>query len=65
MKFIVEIKCDNAAFEEVPNHEVQRILREVVKSLQCGRLSAVDTQSSTRLIDFNGNRVGEARWETE
>ena len=64
MKFIVEIKCDNAAFEDYLCDEVARILQSVRESLTQGGLREVDNRQKN-LRDFNGNIVGKARWETE
>lgn len=53
MKLRIEIDMDNAAFEDDPQPEVCRILREYIKA---GRLEKV-------LMDVNGNRVGRAEVE--
>lgn len=52
MKVKIEIKCDNAAFEDAPEHEVARILREAAQRIEGGGLSCFP------LFDYNGNKVG-------
>jgi hypothetical protein len=47
----IKIATDNAAFEEDPETEVARILRELASRLEAG-----DHPSSIR--DLNGNKVG-------
>jgi hypothetical protein len=57
-KFTVEIDCGNAAFHEVDReYEVARILRELADSLESGRIGKI------YLHDYNGNRVGAAKFE--
>jgi hypothetical protein len=51
------IDCDNAAFEDDYAAEVARILRHVALRLEKG-----DTDG--KLIDFNGNTVGEFGFST-
>jgi len=55
MKFVLEIECDNAAFDEDPVPEVIRILAETVGKLADGGRSVV-------LVDSNGNSVGRAEF---
>lgn len=58
MKFKLEIKCDNAAFEGsqiTTNEEVARILRQVVDQLRIG-------YTYSGLYDINGNHVGEFKF---
>jgi len=55
MKFVLEIDCDNAAFDEDPVPEVIRILAETVGKLADGGRSVV-------LVDSNGNSVGRAEF---
>jgi hypothetical protein len=50
-KFQIDFKVDNAAFEDNPE-EVQDILMKIVKKLRHG-------ESGGRVIDSNGNTVGE------
>lgn len=49
--FIVDIDCDNAAFEDEPGHELARILREVADKVEEGTLVG-------KLRDINGGTVG-------
>lgn len=52
MKFKLEIFCNNASFEDHPNEEVARILRETAQKLEDGR-------NHFPLLDANGNRIGQ------
>jgi len=61
--FKLEIKTDNAAFEEIgeksPRYEVCRILRELADRIE-------DNYSELyRLRDLNGNAVGRAEFFEE
>lgn len=66
MKFILEISCDNAAFQpdgvesqHGASDEVARILRDVAKHLEregCAR---------PRLTDSNGNCVGGCKFSND
>jgi hypothetical protein len=58
MKFNLTINCDNAAFDDKPQEEVARILRELASKL-CGY--DLSYMNCGPLRDNNGNRVGE--WE--
>lgn len=52
MRFVVEIDCDNAAFEDEPASELIRILKnQVLPALR-------DGEEDRRLRDINGNTVG-------
>jgi cytochrome c-type biogenesis protein CcmH/NrfF len=51
MEFILNMNCDNAAFEE-PSIEISRILRKVAGQIEAG-------QEAGQIIDVNGNSVGE------
>ena len=57
MKFKLEIDCSNAAFEEEPEYEVARILRELADKLEA------DGSLAHPVFDFNGNRVGRSTVE--
>jgi len=58
MKFELEINCDNAAFEE-PAFELARILKELSTKLEN---NGIDVEGDKgRLVDYNGNVVGEWR----
>jgi hypothetical protein len=58
--FIIVIKCDNAAFDEVPGIEVARILRELADLVDHDDLPG---PIGIPLRDVNGNRVGSAYTE--
>lgn len=51
MKAAITVRMDNAAFEE-PATELARILRDLAKHVENG-------DDSRRLMDRNGNHVGE------
>jgi hypothetical protein len=59
MKFVLEIECDNAAFDDDPKRELARILHE-----QAAKLGHWAGDGSTKwrdhLYDVNGNKVGHA-----
>ncbi len=57
MRFIVEIDCDNAAFEDDPACEVANILRKVVRAVE------KDGSQGGRLRDSNGNTCGSYKYE--
>ena len=68
MTFTLTIKCDNAAFTGVdaegqenlyPGPELARILEKLASQVE----NAEPTGDSWRILDFNGNKVGEARLE--
>ena len=59
MKFILEIKCDNAAFGDGMAHiEVAQILRELADNLE-------NENPVHGLRDSNGNRVGGCEFSDE
>jgi hypothetical protein len=51
MDFILRMNCDNAAFEDL-EIEVSRLLQKVASQIEAN-------QKSGKIIDFNGNTVGE------
>jgi len=51
MKFVMEIECDNAAFEEAPGHELARIIETAAVRVREG-------VHWGKLRDINGNQVG-------
>ena len=58
MTITIEIKCDNAAFDEEnggPGPEVGRLLRKVAALCEADDFDTVDGK---RLMDVNGNHVG-------
>ena len=58
MYFELSISCDNAAFEDDPNTEVARILEDAARRLRAGR-------DSLKLMDINGNHVGDAKYDVD
>ena len=56
MKYVIEIDCENAAFEEEPAREIVRILRHVADQLAWEYVP----HDVIQLRDLNGNRVGRA-----
>ena len=52
MKYVIEITCNNSAFDDCPEHEVNRILKKLAKQQANGPLE------NRKLIDINGNYVG-------
>ena len=55
MKLTLEIKMDNAAFDnDAPGIEAARILREAAE-----RLEEFGSDDFFFLMDYNGNKVGE------
>lgn len=65
MKFLLEIDCDNAAFEHGGQGEVARILKETALALKNrGCLEDMARFGSVIVLhDYNGNTVGNARVE--
>lgn len=57
MKAIIEVRMDNAAFEENQGGELSRILRALADTID--DLSALSSHDNTRLMDRNGNHVGD------
>lgn len=51
----IEIEMNNAAFEDAPEREVARILRELADRVEVRGVGSVD---EVRLRDINGNSVG-------
>ncbi len=56
-KVTLEIRCGNAAFENFPEDEVGRILRNLANNIEKGGLG--DAPCIQSLIDRNGNVVGQ------
>lgn len=54
MKYTIEIKMDNAAFD-VPEFELARILKKLASELE-----TEGVLNEKRLLDINGNMVGTA-----
>jgi len=51
-KFSVEIRTSNAAFDDDPTPELERIIRGLADTIRDGRTAGI-------LRDVNGNTVGE------
>ena len=60
LQFRLTITCENAAFEDSPEAEIARILREVAVFLDAG----IDFDAYKSLRDVNGNVVGTAALKT-
>lgn len=58
MKLRIEIDCDNAAFDRVPEVEVCRILGYTINMLTNGA-------KDKKLYDASGNHVGRVWYEDE
>lgn len=52
MKFTLTIDCDNAAFDDDAQYEIERILRVVANNL------SKEHGLTQTLFDINGNKVG-------
>lgn len=60
MKFVVDIECDNAAFDGPgESHETARILRELAMDLE--RYPDLPRGRPIQLHDINGKTVGRAK----
>jgi hypothetical protein len=57
MRFLVEIECDNAAFEDDPSCEVARLLRLIARGVE------KDGSQEGGLRDSNGNSCGSYKYE--
>lgn len=57
MRFHLEVDCDNAAFEEMPEQEVARLLRAAADKVE-GDSRVTNGNSMGLLRDHNGNTVG-------
>jgi len=55
MKAKIEVKMDNAAFDEFPGVELARILRGLADDVEDG----VAVGDASGLHDANGNKVGQ------
>lgn len=60
--FTLTIRLDNAAFDDDESSEVARILTQLAAHLRSMR-ALLDYVHSRRLMDINGNVVGEVRVE--
>ena len=58
MKVVIEIECDNAAFEPDPGLEVANILLGLVKDLRNCRVVLDVPGQGRKLRDSYGNTVG-------
>lgn len=59
MKTIIEIKMDNAAFEESNSEELARILARLAQRLEGAQPREIG--DGEYLFDINGNKIG--HWE--
>jgi hypothetical protein len=57
--FSIEIKTTNAAFEDSPETEIARILREWADRIEEG------AQGTYKVFDINGNSVGTLYFKEE
>lgn len=57
MKALIEVRMDNAAFEDMPGMELGRILRDLAKHVEHAD-GKIRSQDGRRLMDSNGNHVG-------
>ena len=55
MKYQIEIETDNTAFDDYPNLEVARILKDLAGKAEAGYSLNIP------LYDLNGNKVGFCR----
>ena len=53
MKFFIEIDLGNAAFDDLPEYEIERILKETARKVRFEGLG-----ESKDLYDYNGNACG-------
>jgi hypothetical protein len=63
MKLMIEIRMENAAFEDEPATEAARILRQLARDIAEDGAGAFDPGPGAKLRDSNGNTVGWARVE--
>jgi len=63
MTILIEICCDNAAFENEPGREIARILCRLAYDF--GRWDGAVYPEVPQLRDINGNAVGKVTWRTE
>lgn len=62
MKFVIEIECDNEAFDGKAMKEVARILDSQSHKLKYNDDGAEKPDWADTLRDVNGNRVGTAKF---
>ena len=61
MKITITINCDNAAFDDDPTEEIFSILHGARANIE--RLATgTALERAYPLLDANGNRVGDVRW---
>ncbi len=58
MQLIIRITCDNAAFEDDPIGEIERVLKQLVFRLGEDRYAS-QRGTSGKLLDSNGYTVGD------
>ena len=59
-KLVIEIKLDNAAFDDDTSGEVSRILSELANDIRDGGMDQC-LDSGKKIMDVNGNTVGFCR----
>jgi hypothetical protein len=63
-RLTIEIKADNAAFDDYAcGEELARMLREVADKIDGCSAIGVERNLPTRLHDINGNAVGSTEWK--
>jgi hypothetical protein len=60
VRVIIEIDCDNAAFDDTPYREFSRILDKVIDEIGEFRIHLAE-EGNHPLFDSNGNKVGELK----
>jgi hypothetical protein len=59
MKLVITIEMDNAAFEDEPAQELEKMLSDVTDSISCNQnIYDYKVGHWDTLRDSNGNRVG-------
>ncbi len=58
----VSIQIGNASFKPEPGVEVARILRKLAQAVEFDGALPPGNPDPLRLLDYNGNHVGQARW---
>jgi hypothetical protein len=66
MNFELNIRCDNAAFDEDPTGELARILANLAAKISDDRMGGCGKPGMTddgKVRDINGNSVGTWEWD--
>lgn len=61
MRLVIDIKMENAAFQDDPCREAYRILDNLLRNLKSDNVLPPISPARINLYDFNGNHVGDAR----